>query len=122
MVFVPQQAQPTVQYQSYYHMGRKSKLAQAAKRVINYRKCRFKESINIQPNWITVHESQKQNIEKVPLSLIDIKELHQSGTVRQYVTAFDRVKPTHEKPIDVQGGDVIPSSISDDPYLKRLVE
>lgn len=72
VAFVPPPSAPVMSYQSYFQVGRKNKLSQAAKRTVNYKKCRFKDSINIQPDWITVHESQKQNIDKVSNSNIEI--------------------------------------------------
>ncbi|CAD8075730.1 unnamed protein product [Paramecium primaurelia] len=118
--FVPQQQQQVV-YQSYYQTGKKSKMSQAAKRVMVYKKCRFKDSISIKTDWISIHETQKQNIEKVQYSMIDIKEIQSIGTIKKYNKEFDKVRPNYEKKISIIGGEVISGSVQDDKYFKQLI-
>lgn len=108
--FVPQPQQQVV-YQSYYQTGKKNKLAQAAKRVVTYKKCRFKDSISIKTDWISIHETQKQNIEKMQNSLIDVKEIESVGTIKKYNKELDKVRPNYEKKISMIGGEVISGSV-----------
>lgn len=92
------------------------------RRYVQTKKTKFKDSVTIQPHWITHFELQRQFIEKTSLSVVELQPLLTSGKVKYYNDGLDKVKPTAEKLIPQVLEDVVSSSTLLDPYLSKLIK
>ncbi|EGR29172.1 hypothetical protein IMG5_161490 [Ichthyophthirius multifiliis] len=84
---------------------------------------KFKDSSNIQANWVLLTESQKINIEQHPIKEVKFTELECTGTLKKYNRSYDKIDPRYIKKVECNQTVILPSASSlKDPVLIRLLE
>lgn len=87
-------------------------------------KTKFKESTIVKSDWAFIHDVMKNSADKVIISsLPQAQIIKETGTIREFDSAFSKIMTKNERPLVVkEGGWGVASSTTVDPIMLEIIE